>query len=135
MKSCKKSSNCFRNLVIILSVLCYTFVHSMSPPVLIVFEQLNYTKPDGIHAIFMPVIIEFSRYIRTYSSAKFEEIILKLASLIGAMGVIGGFLIAIYKFYQKPHETEKKLKKLQDTSRWNVRLLLRCCSGNGRILR
>ena len=44
----------------------------MSPPVLIVFEQLNYTKPDGIHAIFMPVIIEFSRYIRTYSSAKFE---------------------------------------------------------------
>lgn len=86
----------------------------MSPPVLIVSEQLNYTKPDGIHAIFMPVIIEFSRYIRTYSSAKFEEIILKLASLIGAMGVIGGFLIAIYKFYQKPHETEKKLKKLQE---------------------
>ena len=32
----------------------------MSPPVLIVSEQLNYTKPDGIHAIFMPVIIEFS---------------------------------------------------------------------------
>ena len=31
----------------------------MSPPVLIVSEQLNYTKPDGIHAIFMPVI-EFS---------------------------------------------------------------------------
>ncbi len=47
----------------------------MSPPVLIVFEQLNYTKPDGIHAIFMPVIIEFSRYIRTYSSAKFELLI------------------------------------------------------------
>ena len=44
----------------------------MSPPVLIVFEQLNYTKPDGIHAIFLPVIIEFSRCIRTYSSAKFE---------------------------------------------------------------
>ena len=72
MKSCKKTSDCFRNLVIILSVLCYTFVHSMSPPVLIVFEQLNYTKPDGIHAIFMPVIIEFSRCICTYSSAKFE---------------------------------------------------------------
>ena len=44
----------------------------MSPPVLIVSEQLNYTKPDGIHAIFMPVIIEFSRCICTYSSAKFE---------------------------------------------------------------
>ena len=47
----------------------------MSPPVLIVSEQLNYTKPDGIHAIFMPVMIEFSRYICTYSSAKFEYII------------------------------------------------------------
>ena len=44
----------------------------MSPPVLIVSEQLNYTKLDGIHAIFMPVIIEFSRCICTYSSAKFE---------------------------------------------------------------
>ena len=42
------------------------------------------------------------------------ETILKLASLIGAMGVIGGLLIAIYKFQQKPHETEKKLKKLQE---------------------
>ena len=30
---------------------------------IIVFEQLNYTKPDSIHAIFMPVIIKFSRYI------------------------------------------------------------------------
>ena len=48
----------------------------MSPPVLIVFEQLNYTKPDGIHAIFMPVIIEFSRCICTYSSAKFEILII-----------------------------------------------------------
>lgn len=66
----------------------------MSPPVLIVFEQLNYTKPDGIHAIFMPVIIEFSRYIRTYSSAKFEYInlylrinfnLFNLADFIGAL--------------------------------------------------
>jgi hypothetical protein len=31
----------------------------MGPPVLIVSEQLNYTKPDGTHAIFIPVIIEF----------------------------------------------------------------------------
>ena len=42
------------------------------------------------------------------------ETILKLASLIGAMSIIGGLLVAIYKFYQKPHETEKKLKKLQE---------------------
>ena len=59
MKSSKKSSYSYGNLVFILSVLCYTFIHSMMPPVLIVFGQLNYTKPDGIHAIFMPVIIEF----------------------------------------------------------------------------
>jgi len=72
MESCKKTSDSFRNLVIIQSVLCYTFIHSMSPPVLIVSEQLNFTKPDGIHAIFMPIISEFSRCIRTYSSAKFE---------------------------------------------------------------
>ncbi len=44
----------------------------MSPPVFIVFGQLNYTKPDDIHATFMPVIIEFLRYIHTYLSAKFE---------------------------------------------------------------
>ena len=31
----------------------------MSPPVLIVSEQLNYTKPDGTHATFMPVMINF----------------------------------------------------------------------------
>ena len=54
----------------------------MSPPVLIVFEQLNYTKPDGIHAIFMPVIIEFSRCICTYSSAKFEYVTLILSIFI-----------------------------------------------------
>ena len=53
----------------------------MSPPVLIVSEQLNYTKPDGIHAIFMPVIIEFSRCICTYSSAKFEYPIYKKKDL------------------------------------------------------
>ena len=81
MESCKKTLDSFRNLVIILSVLCYTFIHSMSPPVLIVSEQLNYTKPDGIHAIFMPVMIEFSRYICTYSSAKFEKIILAQISV------------------------------------------------------
>ena len=39
---------------------------------MIVSEQLNYIKTRRFHAIFMPVIIEFSRYIGTYSSAKFE---------------------------------------------------------------
>ena len=42
---------------------------------MIVSEQLNYTKTRWFHAIFMPVIIEFSRCIGIYSSAKFELII------------------------------------------------------------
>ena len=41
---------------------------------MIVSEQLNYIKTRRFHAIFMPVIIEFSRCIGTYSSAKFEFI-------------------------------------------------------------
>ena len=39
---------------------------------MVVSRQLNYTKTRRFHAIFMPVIIEFSRCIGTYSSAKFE---------------------------------------------------------------
>lgn len=39
---------------------------------MIVSEQLNYIKTRRFHAIFMSVIIEFSRCIGTYSSAKFE---------------------------------------------------------------
>ena len=42
---------------------------------MIVSEQLNYIKTRRFHAIFMPVLIEFSRCIGTYSSAKFEYII------------------------------------------------------------
>ena len=41
---------------------------------LIDFEQLNDIKTRRFHAIFVPVIIEFSRCIGTYSSAKFEYI-------------------------------------------------------------
>ena len=44
---------------------------------MIVSRQLNYTKTRRFHAIFIPVIIEFSRCIGTYSSAKFELIIEK----------------------------------------------------------
>ena len=44
---------------------------------MIVFGQLNYTKARWFHAIFMPVIIEFSRCIGAYLSAKFELIIKK----------------------------------------------------------
>ena len=72
MKSGKKSFDSFRNLVIILVVLCYTAIHSMSLRWYVVSEQFNYTKTRVFHAILMPVIIEFSRCIGTYSSAKFE---------------------------------------------------------------
>ena len=41
---------------------------------MIVSEQLNYIKTRRFHAVFMPVLIEFSRCIGTYSSAKFEII-------------------------------------------------------------
>ena len=75
MESGKKTLDRFRNLLIILSCLCYTFIHSMSLRLLIVFGQLNYTKTRRFHAIFMPVIIEFSRCTNNYSSAKFEFII------------------------------------------------------------
>ena len=74
MKSCKKSFDRFRNLLIILGRLCDTFIHSMSLQFVIVSEQLNYIKTRRFHAIFMPVIIEFSRCIGTYLSAKFEFI-------------------------------------------------------------
>lgn len=61
MKSGEKSFDRFRNPLIILCRLCYTFIHSMNLRLLIVFGQLNYTKTRGFHAIFMSVIIEFSR--------------------------------------------------------------------------
>ena len=47
MKPCEKSFDRFRNLLIILSRLCYTFIHSMSLRFVIVFRQLNYTKTIG----------------------------------------------------------------------------------------
>ena len=38
------------------------------------------------------------------------QTIITAASLIGALGVIGGMLISAYKFYQKPAELEKKME-------------------------
>ena len=72
MESGEKSFDSFRNLVIILVVLCYTVIHSMSLRWYVVSEQFNYTKTRVFHAILLPVFIEFSRCIGTYASAKFE---------------------------------------------------------------
>ena len=78
MESGEKFFDSFRNLVIILAVLCYTVIHSMSLRWYVVSEQFNYTKTRVFHAILLPVFIEFSRCIGTYASAKFE-LISKLA--------------------------------------------------------
>ena len=37
--------------------------------------------------------------------------IITVGSLIGALGVIGGVLIAAYKFFKKPAELEKQMKE------------------------
>ena len=66
MKPCKKSFDRFRNLLIILRRLCYTFIHSMSLRFVIVFLATQLYQNHWFHAIFMPVIIEFSRCIGTF---------------------------------------------------------------------
>lgn len=41
------------------------------------------------------------------------ETIVATAGLISALGVIGGVMIAIYKFYKKPAKLEKRLDDLR----------------------
>lgn len=43
------------------------------------------------------------------------ETIITAASLIGALGVIGGMLISAYKFYRKPADLEKQMQKVRKT--------------------
>ena len=66
MKPCEKSFDRFRNLLIILSRLCYTFIHSISIRFVIVFFATQLYQNHWFHAIFMPVIIELSRCIGTF---------------------------------------------------------------------
>jgi len=49
------------------------------------------------------------------------DTIITAATLIGALGVIGGTIAAIYKFYQKPAKLEKKLENLQKTHDEDIR--------------
>ena len=49
------------------------------------------------------------------------DTIITAATLIGALGVIGGTMVAIYKFYQKPAKLEKKLENLQKTRDEDIR--------------
>ena len=59
MKPCEKSFDRFRNLLIILSRLCYTFIHSMSLRFVIVFRQLNYTKTIGFMLFLCQLLLNF----------------------------------------------------------------------------
>ena len=61
---------------------------------MIVSRQLNYTKTRRFHAIFMPVIIEFSVRIGTYSSAKFDYLINTLLTFALEMIKYGGEKVA-----------------------------------------
>ena len=75
----------------------------MSLRLLIVFRQLNYTKTRRFHAIFMPVFIEFSRCISTYSSAKFELLFIsyhvnKIDRVLLYFAVFVGFYVLFYQF-------------------------------------
>ena len=59
MKPCKKSFDKFRNLLIILSRLCYTFIHSISLRFVIVFWQLNYTKTICFMLFLYQLLLNF----------------------------------------------------------------------------
>ena len=59
MKPCEKSIDRFRNLLIILSRLCYTFIHSMSLRFVIVFWRLNYTKTIGFMLFLCQLLLNF----------------------------------------------------------------------------
>ena len=49
------------------------------------------------------------------------DTIITAASLLGAAAVITGSLVAVYKFYKKPYETEEKLRKLREQHREDMR--------------
>ena len=59
IKPCKKSFDRFRNLLIILSRLCYTFIHSMILRFVIVFRQLNYTNTIGFMLFLCQLLLNF----------------------------------------------------------------------------
>ena len=42
------------------------------------------------------------------------DTIIKAASVIGALAVIGGLLVAIYKFYKRPQELSREIKSLAE---------------------
>lgn len=49
------------------------------------------------------------------------ETIVTAAGLISALGVIGGMMIAIYKFYQKPAKLERRVEKLRQAHEEDIK--------------
>lgn len=49
------------------------------------------------------------------------ETIITAGSLIAALGVIGGMLIAAYRFFKKPEELEEKIEKIRKTHEDDIR--------------
>ena len=49
------------------------------------------------------------------------DTIITAASFLGAAAAITGSLVAVYKFYKKPYETEEKLKKLREQHQEDMR--------------
>lgn len=49
------------------------------------------------------------------------ETIVTAAGLISALGVIGGMMIAVYKFYQKPAKLERRVEKLRQAHEEDIK--------------
>lgn len=49
------------------------------------------------------------------------DTIIKIGALIGALGVIGGLLIAGYKFYLKPEKLAKRMENLRQMHEEDIR--------------
>ncbi len=49
------------------------------------------------------------------------DTIIKIGALIGALGVIGGLLIAAYKFYLKPEKLAKRMENLRKMHEEDIR--------------
>lgn len=47
--------------------------------------------------------------------------IITVGSLIGALGVIGGVLIAAYKFFKKPAELEDRIENIRKTHEKDIK--------------
>ena len=52
------------------------------------------------------------------------ETIITAGSLIAALGVIGGMLIAAYRFFRKPDELERRIEKIRKTHEEDIRKIL-----------